>query len=93
MNIKDLEKRLDNRMNCERRFKRYGGLAVAIALMFVLFLFSAIFVRGYSAFQQTYIALDVHIENNDNYQGMVKKSDLHLLPLETKYFCQQIILR
>ena len=84
MNIKDLEKRLDNRMRCEKRFKRFGGLAVAVALMFIVFLFGAIFIRGYSAFQQTYIALDIHIENNDNYQGMVKKSIRSLFPEVTE---------
>ncbi len=84
MNEKELEKRLASRMKCERRFQFYGGISVLLAISFIVFLFGSILMRGYSAFQQTYIALDVHIENDKNHQLMVKKSLRSLFPDVTK---------
>jgi len=43
----------------ELRFKWYGRIAILIALSFLVFMFSAIFVRGVGAFQQTKISLEV----------------------------------
>ena len=93
MNIKELEKNINKRMRCERRFHFYGGLAVVISIAFIIFLFSAIFVRGVGAFQQTYIALDIHIEDTNNYQGMVKKSLKSLFPNVTKRKDQRALIK
>ena len=43
----------------EARFKWYGRIAIAISLLFLAFMFTAIAVRGAGAFRQTQIALDV----------------------------------
>ena len=51
---------LARRYRAERRFRVYGFVAVAIGVVFVAFLFWTIVARGYSAFAQTYIALDVN---------------------------------
>lgn len=43
----------------EARFKWYGRIAITIALSFLVFMFSAIFLRGVGAFLQTKISLEV----------------------------------
>jgi phosphate transport system permease protein len=43
----------------ERRFRLYGMLAVFFGIVFVLFLFVTIFLKGASTFQQAYVQLDV----------------------------------
>lgn len=42
-----------------RRFQWYGRIAIAIAISFMLFMFTAIFFRGIGAFQKTMVAVDV----------------------------------
>jgi len=43
----------------EARFKWYGRIAILIALSFLVFMFSAILLRGMGAFQQTKISIEV----------------------------------
>ena len=43
----------------EARFKWYGRIAILIALSFLVFMFSAILLRGMGAFQQTKISLEI----------------------------------
>jgi phosphate transport system permease protein len=50
---------LRRRYWAERRFRLYGLLAVFFGIVFVLFLFVSIFVKGASTFQQAYLQLDV----------------------------------
>jgi phosphate transport system permease protein len=50
---------LRRRYRAERRFRAYGMLAVALGIVFVFFLFWSIISKGYTAFQQTYVKLDV----------------------------------
>jgi phosphate transport system permease protein len=50
---------IKRRYRAERRFRAYGLTAVSLGVLFVVFLFSNIIAKGYSSFQQTYIALDV----------------------------------
>jgi len=50
---------LKRRYRAERRFRIYGVAAVSIGVLFVVFLFATIISKGYTAFEQTYIALDV----------------------------------
>jgi phosphate transport system permease protein len=50
---------LRRRYWAERRFRAYGLLAVLIGVAFVVFLFTAIFVRGVSVFRQAYVQLEV----------------------------------
>ena len=50
---------LKRRYRAERRFRAYGICAVGLGLLFVVFLFYTIISKGYTAFEQTYIQLDV----------------------------------
>ena len=50
---------LERRHRAERRFRRYGLVAICLGLAFVAFLFVDIISKGYSAFWQTYIQLDI----------------------------------
>ncbi len=50
---------LKKRYAREKRFRFYGIAAIAIALTFLCVLFFDIISKGYTAFQQTYIKLDV----------------------------------
>src|SRR6185436_7416655 len=52
-------KSLRRRYWAERRFQIYGQLAVFFGIVFVLFLFATIFVKGASTFRQSYVKLDV----------------------------------
>ena len=57
-NISDKTK---NRNAAERRFRKYGILAISIGLLMLLVLASTIILRGTSAFQQTFITLEVDL--------------------------------
>src|SRR5262245_58013285 len=50
---------LKRRYWAERRFQFYGQAAVALGIVFVLFLFTSIFLKGASTFRQSYIKVDV----------------------------------
>ncbi|NEV63844.1 phosphate ABC transporter permease PstA [Thiorhodococcus minor] len=50
---------LKRRYAKERRFRRLGATAVALGLAFVVLLFADIILKGYTAFQQTYIQIPV----------------------------------
>jgi len=50
---------LRRRYAAEMRFRAYGVFAVAVGLLFVAFLFTSIISKGYTAFEQTYVAVDV----------------------------------
>jgi phosphate transport system permease protein len=54
---------LDARYRRERRFRLYGILSAMLGLLFVLFLFVSIISKGYSAFWQTEIRLDVRFDS------------------------------
>jgi len=46
----------------ERRFKLYGLTAICLGLLFVAFLFADIVLKGYPAFQQTYLRLSIYFD-------------------------------
>ena len=50
------------RGRAEKRFRMYGIIAIALALSFLALLFTSIIGNGYTAFQQTYIKLDVYFD-------------------------------
>jgi len=50
---------LKKRHRAERRFRLYGQLAIGLALTFLLLIFASLIPRGYGAFQQTEIKLDI----------------------------------
>ena len=52
-------RRRAKRRAAERRFRAYGASAVALAIAALGALFASIIGNGYTAFQQTYIELEV----------------------------------
>jgi phosphate transport system permease protein len=50
---------IKRRRRAESRFRWYGRCAVFVGIFFVLMLFFSIISKGYTAFEQTYIGLDV----------------------------------
>jgi len=50
---------LARRRRAERRFRLYGLASIAVGLLSLVVLFISIIGSGYTAFQQTYLALDV----------------------------------
>jgi len=57
-----VEKGLKRRYAAERRFRAYGIAAIAIGLAILVLLFASIAAKGYTAFQQTYVKLDVAVD-------------------------------
>lgn len=80
---------LSRRYRAEKRFRIYGISAVIVSMIFLLFLFISIAANGYTAFQQTYVQLDIRLDPemldtgslaDANYQGMVKQSLSTMFP-------------
>nr|AOE08724.1 phosphate ABC transporter, permease [uncultured bacterium] len=80
---------LKRRNAAERRFRFYGMLAISFAVACLGILFFTILSKGISAFQQTYIQIEIHFDGeridpkklaDANYQGLVKKSLRGLFP-------------
>jgi phosphate transport system permease protein len=53
---------LARRYGAERRFRLYGQVAIVVSLFFLAILFATIFSRGYSAFQQTFVHLEIEFD-------------------------------
>jgi len=53
---------LKKRYARERRFRMLGQLAVFSGVAFVGILFLTIFLNGYTAFEQTFIKMDIHLD-------------------------------
>ncbi len=53
---------LPRRQAAERRFRLLGKLAIGLGLLFLALLFVSIIANGYTAFVQTYVKLDVHLD-------------------------------
>lgn len=73
----------------ERRFRLFGFSAIAASLMFLVLLLGSIVAKGYTAFRQTEILLDIHFDpavldvNNlatANYAALVRDAVLTLFP-------------
>ncbi|TKB24102.1 phosphate ABC transporter permease PstA [Desulfopila sp. IMCC35006] len=88
-NLLHPSKRLRQRYRAERWFKRLGLLAIVLSLAFIAFLFFSIFSDGYTAFKQSYIALDVNFAAEEftqaklahaNFPGLVKKAMHSMFP-------------
>jgi phosphate transport system permease protein len=74
---------LQRRYRAERRFRFYGLAAIVLSLAFLALLFVSIFGRGYSAFRQTYLRLEVFFDPevlrqdtlvNADYAALVRES-------------------
>lgn len=84
-----IQKKLKQRYRTEKRFRRLGFLAVLTALSFLAILLVSISSKGYTAFQQTYVKLDIPLSQETfdvknlakaNYPGLVKASLQHMFP-------------
>ena len=53
---------LRRRLRAERRFRAYGIVAIVLAILMLLFLAGTIAANGYSAFYQTWIKVDVFLD-------------------------------
>ena len=80
---------LARRYRAERRFRLMGISAIVLSLVFLSVLFFSIIGNGYTAFLQTAVQLQVHLDpegldpdhlERGNYQGMVKKALRALFP-------------
>ncbi|MCY4220411.1 MAG: phosphate ABC transporter permease PstA [Thiotrichales bacterium] len=90
-----MARRLAKRRAAERRFRAYGIVAITLAILALATLFTSIVGNGYTAFQQTYIALEVTYDpevlglgeardpkalSGANYPGLVKKTMRDMFP-------------
>ena len=66
---------LKRRHAAEKRFQWYGRIAIILGLSFLVLLFVSIVSKGYTAFQQTYIALDVSFDPDTLRVDPVAKPD------------------
>ena len=80
---------LDKRYRAERRFRRSGLSAIILSLCFLSILFISIIANGYTAFQQTFVQLDIFFDpevlNQEalataNYPGLINKSLRSMFP-------------
>lgn len=74
---------LGRRYRKEKRFRLYGILAIAASLSFLALLFGNIIGKGYTAFEQTHVKVQVRFDQEEfagqdlsraNYPGLVKKA-------------------
>ncbi|MEA2114729.1 MAG: phosphate ABC transporter permease PstA [Thermodesulfobacteriota bacterium] len=84
---------LPGRYQKERRFRIMGLSAIVFSLIFLVFLFSSIFLNGYKAFYQTAVMIDVFFDpavfdvkdpGSVDYNGLIKKSLRAAFPDVTK---------
>ncbi len=89
--------RIEKRYRKERRFQRYGQLAIMAGLLFLVFLLGTTLLNAYSALQQTYISLEITLTRDDfagdlstrslagaDYSGIIKKALSASFPQVTK---------
>ncbi len=84
----DISERTKKRNVAEGRFRLYGIIAIAIGLLMLLVLVTTIIYRGTSAFQQTFITLEVELlekkldkKGNRNIDDIKKVSTFGYTPL------------
>jgi phosphate transport system permease protein len=70
---KKIQAGLKKRNAREKRFRLYGVLSITVSFVFLLVLLFTIFSKGWPAFQQTYIQLDVELDEAT--LGINKASD------------------
>ena len=90
-----MARRVAKRRATERRFRAYGIVAIALAIAALAALFISIIGNGYTAFQQTFIELEVTYDpavlgigkdrdpktlSAANYPGLVKKTMRDMFP-------------
>ena len=90
-----MARRIAKRRAAERRFQAYGLVAITLAIAALAALFVSIIGNGYTAFQQTFIELEVEFDpevlgvgadgdakalSGANYLGLVKKTMRDMFP-------------
>jgi phosphate transport system permease protein len=75
--IEIVNRSLPGRYRAERRFRLYGLLAVIASLTFLSLLLVSIFVKGYTAFWQTAVRLDVTFDPEVFTPKTVPTADYH----------------
>ena len=90
-----MARRIAKRRSAERRFRACGVIAITLAVAALAILFVSIFGNGYTAFQQTFIELEVTYDpevlgigeardaasmSAANYSGLVKKTMRDMFP-------------
>lgn len=90
-----VQQSLPKRRAAERRFRLYGLAGILLGLAFLLFLFADIVSKGYTAFVQTQIKLEIYLDpavldpdhsgsrqvlSKADYNGLIKKALLALFP-------------
>ncbi len=70
---KTIQAGLKKRKAREKRFRLYGVLSISVSFLFLLVLLFTIFSKGWPAFQQTYIQLDIELDEAT--LGINKASD------------------
>lgn len=80
---------MGKRKRAEVRFQYLGKLAILLGVLFLVMLFTSIIGKGYSAFQQTCIKLDVKLDESRfdpqalekaNYAGLIKNTLQQMFP-------------
>ena len=59
-----VKKSIVKRRSKDNRLKLYGRIAIGLAVCFLLFLFYAIFTKGYPGFFQYYVTLDINFDRD-----------------------------
>ena len=84
-----VEASLGRRYRAEKRFRRLGLAAIVASMLFLAFLFISIVGKGYSAFYQTFVRIDVEFDpevlrqdalKTADYPGLIKKSLRAMFP-------------
>ncbi len=87
--IERVSQTLPRRYGKERRFRLFGFSAIVVSLLFLVLLLGSICAKGYTAFQQTRIRLDVFFDPGQldvknlataNYAGLVRDAVFALFP-------------
>ncbi len=87
--VDQVKRGLASRYRKEKRFRFYGLAAIVASLLFLCLLLGSIVAKGYTAFRQSYILLDIHFDtavldvNNlatANYGALVRDATLALFP-------------
>ena len=80
---------LRKRKSTEARFRLLGKMAIGVGLLCLVLLFTSIISKGYPAFQQTYLKIDVPLNSAEidvkklsstNYNGLIKASLRSMFP-------------
>jgi phosphate transport system permease protein len=86
---------LPKRYRAEKRFRAYGIISVCLGIFFLAFLLFDIVSKGYTAFQQTYVELEIYFDpevitpdgsvdpetlRRANYNTLIRESLLYLFP-------------